>query len=68
MKSTTIKVEGMHCEGCENRIKNSLELIDNVEKVECSYKTKEVKVFFEEEINEEEIIESIEDLGFEIQG
>ena len=33
MKETIIKVEGMVCNGCENRVQNALKNIDGVENV-----------------------------------
>ena len=33
MKETIIKVEGMICYGCENRVQNALKTIEGVEKV-----------------------------------
>ena len=34
MKEINIKVKGMMCEGCENRIKNAVSTINGVESVE----------------------------------
>ena len=33
MKEINLKVNGMHCKGCENRIKNLLSTIDGVDEV-----------------------------------
>ena len=33
MKETIIKVEGMVCNGCENRVQNALKNIEGVENV-----------------------------------
>ena len=61
-----LKVEGMTCEGCENRIKNSLKLIDGVEDVTASHQTGEVKVKISKD-NKDEIIKAIEDLDFKVE-
>lgn len=66
MKEIKIKVKGMHCSGCENRIKNSLELLEEVKSVSASSSEGEVKVILNNEINLELIKEQIEDLGFEV--
>lgn len=66
MKEIKIKVEGMHCEGCENRIKKVLELLDEVENVSASSSKGEVIVTLNKEIDFETIKERIEDLGFEV--
>lgn len=66
MKTIIIKVDGMHCEGCENRIKNSLKEFDGVKDIKANHKTGEV-IIEEENVNINEIKEQIEDLGFEIK-
>ena len=62
-----LKVEGMHCEGCENRIKNALSTINNVNKIEANHETKEVIVEYSDEINVKEVKDTLEDLGFEVK-
>lgn len=66
MKEIKIKVKGMVCEGCENRVKNALSTIDGIEKVEANHKTGDVIVFSNKEIEKEVIEEKIDDLGFEV--
>lgn len=66
MKETKIKVNGMVCEGCENRVKNALSAIDGVEKVEASYQKGEVTILAKEEISKSIMEEKIEDIGFEV--
>ena len=65
MKETKIKVNGMVCEGCENRVKNVLSTIDGIESVEASHKTGIVTVMSSKEIERSAIEEKINDLGFE---
>lgn len=66
MKEINLKVEGMMCEGCENRIKNALSNIEGVESVEASHIEKTVKVVTNGEVDIEEIEDKIDDLGFEV--
>lgn len=66
MKETKIKVNGMVCEGCENRVKNALSTIDGVQSVEASYKTGEVTVTSNEEVPKTTLEEKIDDIGFEV--
>ncbi len=66
MNKIKLNVSGMVCEGCENRIKNALKLIDGVEEVYASHKENTVKVELSKELNVKEIIDKIEDLGFEV--
>lgn len=66
MKETKIKVNGMVCEGCENRVKNALSAIDGIEKVEASYQKGEVTILAKEKISKSIMEEKIEDIGFEV--
>lgn len=66
MKETKIKVNGMVCEGCENRVKNALTTIEGIEKVEANHKIGEVIILAKEEISKSVMEEKIEDIGFEV--
>ena len=37
MKKTVIKVNGMVCNGCENRVQNALKTIDGIEEVVANH-------------------------------
>ena len=67
MKETILKVNGMECGGCENRIKNALSTIEGIESVDADYKTGIVKVKSDEKVEKEEMKEKIEDIGFEVE-
>ena len=66
MNEFIIKVEGMVCGGCENRVKNAVSTIEGVETVEASHKTGIVKVVIKKEIEQSVIEEKIEDIGFNV--
>ena len=66
MKELIFKVNGMVCEGCENKIKNAIGTLDEVESVEANHITGIVKVTSNKEIEREKIEEIIKDIGFEI--
>ena len=66
MKDIELKVEGMVCNGCENRVKNALKNINGVEEVEANYTTGIVKVTTSDDVLENTIKEKIEDIGFEV--
>ena len=66
MKELEIKVKGMVCEGCENRVKNALSTIDGVDSVEANHKTGSVIVKLNKEIEKLILEEKIDDLGFEV--
>ena len=67
MKETILKVNGMVCGGCENRVKNALNQIEGISNVEADYNTGIVKVTSSENVKKEEMEEIIEDIGFEVE-
>lgn len=65
MKRSTIKVEGMHCHGCEMLIKMSLKEIEGILNVEVSHNNGEVVVEFDEtKVSLQEIHEVINREGY----
>ena len=66
MKEIKIKVNGMMCQGCENRVKNSLMTIEGIEKVEADYTTGIVIVTSNDNVAKELMEEKIDDIGFEV--
>lgn len=67
MKEIVLKVEGMMCEGCENRIQNAVNNIEGVEKVVANHNTGIVTITANENANQEAIKEKINDIGFEVK-
>ena len=68
MKEIEINVEGMSCTGCENRIQNAVKMIEGVEEVKANHETGAVKIIANEKVEEKEIKEKIEDIGFTVKG
>ena len=66
MNEIILKVNGMMCEGCENRVKNSLKNIEGVKEVTADHNTGNVTVNANNEVSKELIIETIEDIGYEV--
>lgn len=66
MNKLNIKVKGMVCGGCENRVKNAVSAIDKISSVEADYKTGIVTIISEDKIDKEIIVETINDIGFEV--
>jgi copper ion binding protein len=65
MKEIILKIEGMHCTGCSNRLEKVLNNTDGVEKVAVSFEDKKATITFDEnKTNIEKIKEAIEDSGF----
>ena len=67
MNEIILKVEGMMCEGCENRIQNSLRNIEGIEKVIANHKEGIVTVVGEN-VDIVKVKERIEDIGFVVKG
>lgn len=66
MKEIVLKVEGMVCGGCENRVKNSLLTIEGIQKVNADYTKSIVTIECKEEVSENIIKERIDNLGFNV--
>ena len=67
MKEIILNVEGMMCEGCENRIKNAVGAIDGVVDVSAKHDTGIVKLIARDNVTEDMIKERIEDIGFSVK-
>ena len=67
MKEMIFNVEGMMCEGCENRIKNAVASIDGVIDVSAKHDTGIVKVIARENVTKEMVKEKIEDIDFKVK-
>lgn len=63
-----IKISGMSCTGCENRVENVLKNIENVESVNANYNTGIVEIGTNDikNLNIDVIKETLEDLGYDI--
>ena len=63
-----IKISGMSCTGCENRVENVLKNIENVESVNANYNTGIVEIETNDikDLNIDVIKETLEDLGYDI--
>ncbi|SKC81162.1 heavy-metal-associated domain-containing protein [Maledivibacter halophilus] len=61
-----IKIEGMSCQHCENRVRKSLESLGNVEIIEISAEKDEAKIKVSEKIIIDQVKEAIEDAGYDV--
>lgn len=65
MKEIELKIEGMHCTGCSNRLEKVLNNIEGVTSAQVNFDEKSAIVNFEEgKVTIEKIKENIEDAGF----
>ena len=63
---TTLKVEGMRCGKCVDKIEKFVGEIEGVNAIEVNLGNKNVRVEFESPANEAMIKEAIFDAGFEV--
>ena len=63
-----IKISGMSCTGCENKVENVLKNIENVESVNANYNTGIVEIETNDikNLDIDVIKETLEDLGYDI--
>ena len=63
-----IRISGMSCTGCENRVENILKTIKNVESVNANYNTGIVEIETNniKDLDIDVIKETLEDLGYDI--
>lgn len=66
MNEINLKVKGMMCSGCENRVKNALKDIEGIDKVNADHTTGIVSVSCDNKVDKKIIEETIEDIGYEI--
>ena len=64
----TIKVEGMMCMHCENRVKKALEAIDGVESAVCSHEAGTAVVTLSKDVPYEVMKKAVEDQDYEVKG
>ncbi len=63
-----IKIRGMHCASCEMLVKDSLEELDGVNKVEASHEKGIVSVDFDEnKVDKSKIVETIKSEGYNVE-
>ena len=65
MREIKLKIEGMHCAGCSNRLEKRLNNVDGVESAKVSLEEKSADIKYnEEEVELNTILQEIEDAGF----
>lgn len=66
MKDVVLKIDGMHCEGCVNRINNVVSKIKGVNSFNVSLEDKNIILSVKKDKVLEEVKDKIENLGFNI--
>ena len=62
-----LKIEGMMCTGCENRVQNALKTIEGVEEVKANHQDGTVRVKANDNVELSAIKEKVEDIGYEVK-
>ena len=63
-----LNVDGITCEHCVDTIKEAVEILDGVFSVDVDIEQKQVDVEFDEKIAKlKELIDKIEEVGFEVR-
>src|SRR4051794_11511035 len=66
-KTTTIHIEGMHCNICSASVTKALKATEGVEKVEVSYEKGEAVIQYDDaKVTEEKLREVINGTGFKV--
>jgi copper chaperone len=69
MNETVLKIEGMHCDGCAERIRTVLEREPGVRAAEVSLTNKQARVKFNlRNLDDGRLVELVETAGFEVTG
>lgn len=63
MKEIKLKIDGIHCDNCRNRIVKVLSNNNEIKDIKVIEDTAIIK--YENELNKDKIIETINDIGFE---
>ena len=66
MKKIILGIEGMHCEGCVNRLTKVLKGLDGVEDAKVSLQNKNAEIEYDDDKLElDDIEQAVSDAGFE---
>lgn len=69
MKTATLKIEGMHCNGCAQTIKTLVEREDGVKAANVSHKEGEARVLYDPQaIDQDRIVAAIQRPGYRVVG
>lgn len=69
VKTLTLRIEGMHCDGCAATIKALLDTESGVRQAAVSYKDRQARVLYEpSEVDEDRLVAAIERAGYRISG
>lgn len=65
---TIIKVEGMSCNHCADKVTKALESLDGIRKVKVNLKNNSVTILSDKELNIKVVESTINSLGYKYEG
>lgn len=65
---TIIKVEGMSCNHCADKVTKTLKNLDDIKKVKVNLKNNSVTIFTDKELNLKVVEDTINTLGYKYEG
>ncbi len=69
MRTTTLKIAGMHCEGCAQTIKALVTQEPGVKQAEVSFAACEARILYDPKmIGEEQLVAAIRRPGYQVVG
>jgi len=66
MERKTLSVTGMSCNGCEQNVKNALQNVEGVTRVDADHEGDTVEVVAEDSVADGDIEAAIEDAGYDV--
>ena len=64
-----IRIEGMHCHKCEQRIKNALHHFEGVHEVEVDFNSEQASILFDRDaVDVKQLMEAINGAGYRASG
>jgi copper chaperone CopZ len=67
MKTVTLKIEGMHCNGCAETVRSLVDSEPGVRAADVSFKDSQARILFDPQaISEEELVKVIEKGGYHV--
>ena len=68
MENINLKINGMKCTGCSQRVERALKNTDGIADASVNLETREAKISYnKDEISFDEICDTITDVGFEVE-
>lgn len=66
MERRTISVSGMSCDGCEQNVKNALQNVEGVSRVEADHEAETVEFVAEDGVADDDVEAAIENAGYDV--